>query len=252
MARIEHHSSYAFLLYFLVYLVWKGTIIPGWAVFLILFAGLFPDLDTIYWIFKKKGKMNTEFQHHLYFWTHWPISYVPLIFVFVISVLFNFYPEYFIIPVIGIYFGHLLLDSIATGDGVMWGKIPWKKKRYARYVNLFSRKTDGYHGRYWEARYRKSIFFKLGHLAAITSIIIILVFQIIYTFIDVFYIISIVYLLVSIIIGLRKVPAEFYKEPPKGRYADYRKNPDYINGLSEKNRENHLKKYSNMLNNVEA
>ena len=245
MARQEHHCAYAFILYFFIYLIWKGTIIPGWAVFLIFFFGIFPDLDTIYWAIKqRKLKMETEFQHHLYFWTHWPLSYIPLIIIFMISLIFNYYPEYFLIPIIGIYFGHLLFDSIATGDGIMWGKIPWKKNQYARYINLFADKTDGYHGLYWIARYRKTIFFKVGHITAILNVIIIIYFQITCLIINIFYIISILYLLIAIILGIKRVPHDYYKEPPEGRYADYRKNPDYINGLSEKNRDKHLKKCS--------
>ena len=220
----------------MIYILWKGPIIPGWAVFLIIFFGLFPDLDSIFWLIIKKGKMDTEFQHHLYFWTHWPLSYFPLIFIFIISLILNFYPEYFLIPVIGVYFGHLLPDSISTGDGIMWGKIPWKKGQFARYVNIFASKTDGYHGNYWEARYRKTIFFKIGLLAAVMSIIIILYFQIVSKKIIIFYIISIIFFLITIITGFKKIPDEFYEEPPEGRYADYRKNPKYINGLSEKNK----------------
>ncbi len=250
--RIEHHCAYAFYFYFLIYALWKGTIIPGFAVLLVIFSGMFPDLDIIYWYFKtKRGKMGTKFQHHLYFWTHWPLSYIPLIFCFIISLVFNFYPEYFLAPVIGIYFGHLFYDSIATGDGIMWGKMPWKKKRYARYVNLFASRTDGYHGLFWTARYRKTISFKIGHLAALGCIIVIFYFQIVSTKIDIFYILSIIFFLINILIGLKKIPSEYYNEPPEGRYADYRKNQTYINGLSEKNRRKHYKKYSEIIENAQ-
>ncbi|MHA1294597.1 MAG: metal-dependent hydrolase, partial [Promethearchaeota archaeon] len=176
MARPEHHAAYAFLSYYLLYSIFIGQIIPGWAVFLVIFFGIFPDFDGLYWIIKKKGEINTEFQHHLYYWTHWPLSYIPCIIIFFLSLTFNFYPIYFLIPVVGIYCGHLIPDSISTGDGVMWGKIPWKKKRYARYINLFSNKTDGYHGHYWEARYRTTITFKIGRIASIFSLIILVVF----------------------------------------------------------------------------
>ena len=39
---------------------------------------------------------------------------------------------------------------------------------------------------------------------------------------------------------LKKIPEEYQKEPPKGRYADYRKNSKYINGLSAINKKKHL------------
>ncbi len=247
MARTEHHSSYAFLLYYLIYMLWKGPIMPGWVVFLIIFFGLLPDLDGIYWKLKKKGEMDTHFQHHLYYWTHWPISYTPLLLLFVVCVILNFYPEYFLIPVIGIYGGHLIPDSISTGDGIMWGKKPWKKGSYARYINLFSCKTDGYHGRYWNLRYRSTIFFKIGTAAVIVSAIVILYFQIVVKVISGFYVFALIFFSVTLVKGLQKIPSEFYNEPPEGRYADYRKNSAYINGLSEKNKARHMKKYANIL-----
>ncbi|MHA1488422.1 MAG: hypothetical protein ACTSRI_02065 [Promethearchaeota archaeon] len=246
MARIEHHCAYAFLTYFFIYWFWKGQIIPGWAVFLIIFFGLFPDLDGIYWKVKKNGKMETTFQHHLYYWTHWPMCYIPFIIIFLISLIFNFYPEYFVIPVIGVFFGHFIFDSIATGDGIMWGKIPWQKTRYARFINLFSRKTDGYHGFYWNIRYRKTPFFVLGHFAAVFSTIFIVFFLVISAEINLFYIISIAYFIIAILLGLKKCPKKYHEEPPEGRYADYRKNPKYINGLSERNKKYFLKRYSTL------
>ncbi len=247
MARTEHHSAYAFLEYYTIYALCKGPIMPGWVVFLIIFFGLLPDLDGIYWKLKKKGEIDTHFQHHLYYWTHWPISYTPLLVLFIICVCFNFYPEYFLIPVIGIYGGHLVPDSISTGDGIMWGKKPWKKGHYARYINLFSRIADGYHGKYWNARYRSTVFFKIGTAAVILSEIIISLFQIMAKEISGFYIIALVFFSVSLVKGLKKIPSEFYNEPPEGRYADYRKNPLYINGLSERNKQRHLKKYEDIL-----
>lgn len=246
MARTEHHSAYAFLSYYLIYFLWKGSLMPGLIVFLIVFFGLFPDLDGFYWKIKEKQKMDTKFQHHLYYWTHWPISYIPLILIFIVCVIFNFYPELFLIPVIGIYCGHLIPDSISTGDGIMWGKLPWKKTRYARYTNLFSSKTDGYHGGFWSARYRKTIFFKIGNSAVISCIIIIILFQI-NAKISIGYIVSFLYFIIGFVKGLKKIPEQFYKEPPEGRYADYRTNPKYINGLSKKNRKLHLKKYAALL-----
>ena len=250
MATTEHHGAFAFLTFFLIHALFIDIIIPGWAVFLIIFFGVFPDLDTLYWFFKKKGRLSMEFQHHLYFWTHWPLSYAPLIVIFLISLIFNFYPVYFLIPVIGVYCGHLIPDSIATGDGIMWGKIPWKKDRYARYVNLLASKTDGYHGRYWDVRYRKTIFFKLGHTAAISSLIIIicfLIFKGISFSNTASYILLIAFFIGTIILSLKSLPEKYYQEPPEGRYADYRRNPKYINGLSEKNRKKHLEKYSTLL-----
>jgi hypothetical protein len=151
---------------------------------------------------------------------------------------------YFLIPIIGIYYGHFVFDSISTGDGIMWGKIPWKKGHYAQYVNLFSSKTDGYHGIYWNVRYRKTIFFKLGLIVVIISTVIILVLIFTAENFDIFYLISIIYLISFSLSGLKKYPEQYSREPPEGRYADYRRNPKYIEGLSERNRKKLLKKYS--------
>jgi len=261
MARTEAHAAYGFLTYYLIYIIWMGTfLMPRYLTFLACFFGIFPDLDAVYWVIKKRDKgfegkqsIDTEFQHHLYFWTHWPISYSPLILIFIISLIFNFYPEYFLVPVISIYCGHLIPDSISCGDGLMWGKIPWKKDRYARYINLWSNKTDGYHGIWWEARYRQTIWFKIGSIAVIASIIIILMLYINEILqvlpglaISGYYILPLLFLSGALIIGFKKIPEDNLKEPPEGRYADYRVNLKYINGLREKNRKKHIEKYSEL------
>lgn len=256
MARIEHHSAYAFLSYLFIYFIWKGTILtlPRYIVFLVVIAGMVPDFDTIYYLVKKKGKIDTDFQHHLYYWTHWPISYIPFIIVFVISLIFDFYPEYFLIPVVGIYLGHLIPDSISTGDGIMWAKIPWKKHRYARYINICADKTDGYHGRYWDVRYRHTLMFKLGTASVILSLGIITYFFISAIIahypepgISGYYLAPLIYFGILLYSSLKPLPNAYYQEPPEGRYADYRVNPRYINGLSEKERQKHLKKWADLL-----
>ncbi len=268
MARTDHHSAYAFLIYYIIWILWKGSfIIDGehrYIVLLIVILGAFPDFDAIYWLIKKRGSggaIDTEFQHHLYFWTHWPISYIPLIIIFIVSLIFDFFPEYFfpeyfLVPVVGI-FGHLLFDSISCGDGIMWGKIPWKKDRYARFVNLFPGNCDGYHGFYWEARYRHSFISKIGNIAVVASLIIITLFQINASVahfqaenppgISVYYVVPIVYFIITLRIGTKTLPEKAKEEPPEGRYADYRVNPAYINGLSEKNLKRHLEKYGALL-----
>jgi len=264
LAKIEHHSAYAFLIYYLIWICWKGAFIIGgeyrYIVLFIIICGMAPDFDSVYWFIKKKGKIKndtTEFQHHLYFWTHWPISWTPLIIFFIISLIFNFYPEFFLAPVVGVYGGHLLFDSISCGDGIMWGKIPWKKGSYARYINLIPNGTDGYHGIYWEVRYRKTLINKIGTMAVIISIIILTIFFI-YTMIDTFYstgspgisgyyLMPIIFFVLTLIISLKKVPEKFLEEPPEGRYADYRLNIVYIKGLNDRNRKKHIEKYKSLL-----
>ena len=160
-------------------------------------------------------------------------------------------------PVIGIYCGHFLFDSISCGDGLMWGKIPWKRGRYARYINLMPARVDGYHGVYWEARYRKTLISKIGNVAVLLSIIIIFIFQInsiIEHFndgnppgISGYFLFPIIFFIIALRIGLKKPSAKALEEPPEGRYADYRVNLNYINGLSKKNQKKHLEKYSVLL-----
>ncbi|MGV9173139.1 MAG: hypothetical protein ACOC4M_17895 [Promethearchaeia archaeon] len=262
MARADHHGAFAFLIYYIVWLIFYSDgsfILPRYLVFLSVIFGVFPDFDTLYYIAKKRGegKIDTQFQHHLMFWTHWPISYLPLIVIFIVSAIFNFYSEYFLTPVIGIYCGHLFFDSISCGDGIMWGKIPWKKDRYSPFINLCKGKADGYHGVYWEARYKKTQICKIGNIAVISAIILISTFQIV-TIIEYlsipnspgisgYYLAPIIFLIIGLVHGLREIPEKYLKEPPQGRYADYRINIRYIDGLSKKNRQKHIRKYKSLL-----
>ena len=139
----------------------------------------------------------------------------------------------------------------------MWGKIPWKKGQYARFINVLPNGSDGYHGRYWEARYRKTFIYKVGTIAIICSIIIISSFFII-TIIEYFsipnslgisgyYLLPLIFFVIMLLISVKKGPSEFLQEPPGGRYADYRINPMYINGLSKKNQKKHIEKYKALL-----
>lgn len=220
------HASYAFLIYALVaWLAWE-FIPPGLVIFLVMICGLCPDFDGLYWTLVKRGKMDGDFQHHLYFWTHWPLSYLPLVGLFVGSLLVGSYPMYFAVPVVGVY-SHMVFDSIGCGDGLMWGKIPWKKDQYARYVNLWSRHTDGYHGGYWAARYRHTIYFKLETLAAVAAIALIIMFST-RTGFDFWSFLSIGLLVALVLVGFKPVDAAFQQEPPKGRYTDYHVHPAYV------------------------
>ena len=55
------------------------------------------------------------------------------------------------------------------------------------------------------------------------------------------------FFLIFLYFGVRKPKEKWLKEPPEGRFADYRVNLNYINGLSEKNRKKHITKYQDML-----
>ncbi len=261
MSRIDQHSAYGFLIYYLIYVLWTGTLLmESYLVFLIVFFSMCPDIDATIWVWRygknygKNNKNEEVFQHHFHSMAHYPLTYFPLVIIFIITLIFDFYPLYFILPVVGIYGGHLFMDTFACGDGIMWGKNPFKKHRYARFINVCCSKTDGYNDVYWEPRYRKTIMSKIGNFAVILSAVIIQILQIVSsikyypgTGLYYFYLATIVYFTMLLYFGLRKCPKEWSNEPPNGRYADYRINPKYINGLSEKNRKRHLEKYSELL-----
>jgi hypothetical protein len=164
-----------------------------------------------------------------------------------------------VIPVIGIYFGHFLFDTIACGDGIMWGKNPFRRKKYTRFVNIYCHKTDGYHGKYWGARYRTTRISKIGNIAVFFCVIIFLFFQFSnstavitaypsysrrYSYYN-----SIMFLLMMMFFGLMFTSKKWLREPPEGRYSDYRIKERYINGLSQEKRRLHLIKYSDLIEN---
>jgi len=258
LSRTEQHCAFGFLIYYLIYILWTGTyILNKYLIFLIVFFSIVPDLDSIYYYIKLKGKieLNMKFQHHYTSFMHYPLVYVPFIIAFVISLIFDFFPLYFLIPVVGIYIGHFLFDTIACGDGIMWCKNPFKKDRYARFINLCCSKTDGYHGKYWNARYQQTFICKIGNIVVIISVIIIQILEIFeayqknfpnYT--SAFYLGPIVFIILMFYLGIHEISPKWLEEPQEGRYADYRIDPKYINGLSEKNRKKHLEKYFHLLN----
>ena len=224
---------------------------------MIVLFSILPDFDAIYYFIKNRGRLNLtmKYQHHFNSLTHLPLIYSPVIIVFIISLINNFYPLYFLIPVVGIYCGHFLFDTIASGDGIMWVKNPFKRSKYAQFINKYCGKTDGYHGRYWDARYRQTKICKIGNYAVImASIIIFLHILNSYLSIDLSSRRSrqslsslILFFLIMLCFGLRKYPEKWLKEPPEGRYSDYRVNLKYINGLSQKNRRKHMEKYQELL-----
>jgi len=258
MSRIEHHSAFGVLFYYLIYIIWtRSLIMPSYYFNAIIYFSLLPDFDVIYYFFKSKGrlKLTMEYQHHLNSLTHFPLIFSPVIIIFVISVIINFYPLYFLISVVGIYCGHFIIDSIASGDGIMWGKNPFRRKKYTRFINKYSDKTDGYHGRYWDARYRQTKMAKIGNYAVIL-VLIIIIFHVLNLYLsNILYsryprsslFGLILFLIIFLYFGLKKPKEKWLKEPPEGRYADYRINMNYINGLSEKNRKKHIATHQGML-----
>ena len=232
---------------------------PSYYISSIIFFSICPDFDAIILFIRKRGKfkLNTDFQHHYSSIFHYPLLYMPLVIMFFLNIFFGSNPLTSLIPVVGIYFGHFLFDTIACGDGIMWGKNPFRRKKYARFINIYCTKTDGYHGKYWGARYRTTRISKIGTIAVFICILIFFLFQINNTGTITFpnssysrshsYLNSIMLLLMMLFFGLKFTSKEWLREPPEGRYFDYRIKERYINGLSEKNRQIHLVKYSDLL-----
>jgi len=158
-----------------------------------------------------------------------------------------------LISVIGIYGGHFIIDTIASGDGIMWRKNPFRRKKYTRFINKYCDKTDGYHGRYWDARYRQTKMYKTGNYAVIV-VLIIISFHILNSHLlkaprsSLFSLI--LFFLILLYFGLRNPKEKWLKEPPEGRYSDYRVNMKYINGLSEKSRRKHMEKHQGLLEQI--
>ncbi|NVM45442.1 MAG: hypothetical protein HWN79_11050 [Candidatus Lokiarchaeota archaeon] len=260
MSRTEQHAAFGFLIYYFIYILFTGSfIMPSYYISSIIFFSICPDFDAIVFYLKKRGKfkLDTEFQHHFSSVAHYPLLYTPFIILFIMNVFRGSDPLISVVPVIGIYFGHFLFDTIACGDGIMWGKNPFSRKKYARFINIYCNKTDGYHGKYWGARYRKTRVSKIGNIAVLFCVILFLIFQ--YSNIPMInpvftsysprysYHNSIMLLLLMLFLGLKFTSKKWLREPPEGRYSDYRIKEKYINGLSEKNRKLHLMKYSDLL-----
>ncbi|MHA1679890.1 MAG: metal-dependent hydrolase [Promethearchaeota archaeon] len=234
------HASYSFLTYILFFQLIFNAVPPGLLCFLSLLFGMFPDIDGLFWrLLKRRAQEDNSFQHHLYYPTHWPVTYTPLVAMTVVSFIFDWFPSYFLVLTWGIYC-HLIADSVSCGDGMNWGA-PWGR----RFINLFSKKTDGYHGNYWGVRYRRTVFFKLENVAAVCSIAILAFLMINGSAGYAWYILGIAGLALLIITGFIPIDKEFEREPPGGRYDDYRKIPEYYNRLPEK-KKREIKEWSEL------
>jgi hypothetical protein len=225
------HGAKAFIVYHLLfYLIWHTLPLPIYSLLIILFGNL-PDFDSIYWHFKG-GKFDNHFQHHLYFWSHWPIAYLPVVILTLIAFLTHFLFDLMFVAVFGIYM-HLIADTACCGDGMMWGKVPWKKDQFAIFYNFFSSKTDGYHGSYWTARWRTTLMFQIGRIEGIIIIFFLIWLQII-DGLKLSYLVVIVFFIGNILTSFRSMDVQFLQEPPNGRYDDYRKHKGYLTWM-EKN-----------------
>ena len=129
---------------------------------LLMLFSILPDMDFFFHALVRKGKYDSSFQHRKWF-THWPISYSPLL------VLLYFYPSMALfVACLGIY-SHLALDTLFCDDGIMVF-YPFSKKFY----NFFGSKFRNTHGVEWLRVYKKQMIFKLDVVSFISLLIILL------------------------------------------------------------------------------
>lgn len=230
------HAASAFWVYYIIYWLIYWNPPPGIALLLVVIFGVLPDFDGILWIFQTKEKEHgMNFQHHLNSWFHWPIRWLWLWIPFLVSLVFNYYWIYFLIPPLGVYM-HLIGDSISCGDGMMW-KHGWKREQFGAYINLWSSKTDGYHGNYWSARYKTTIFYKIEVVLGILMLITLLGNMILSNKIEFSAVLLCLYISFSIIFTATRDLTKYTGEPEQGRYADYRRDPEYVKWMEENNYE---------------
>jgi len=106
---------------------------------------LLPDVDTI-WV--RANQQRQGFQgrvnHHEYF------SHTPALYLIAALILACWAPWQTVLLFVGVTLGHLVLDSWATDDGIMW-LYPFRRKQYA----LLPRPIhgDGLYGREFYRHY---------------------------------------------------------------------------------------------------
>lgn len=115
---------------------------------------------------------------------------------------------------------------------MMWGH-GWNREQFARYINLFSSKTDGYHGNYWGARYKKTIFYKMENVFAVIVVVLSIYYLIAIHGLNAWDIVVIGFVVILVITTALGPADKYKKEPPEGRYADYRKNEEYLAWMKE-------------------
>ena len=106
------HASYPSLLFIIVAKLFDIQF-SLFDLLILVFFSILPDLDFLFHKFIKRQKYNSNFQHHKWF-THWPITYVPLL------ILLFFFPGLKLFLICYGLFSHLVLDTFLAGDGMMW------------------------------------------------------------------------------------------------------------------------------------
>jgi len=167
--HILAHISYPYILANLVAFFMDIKIPWEYNLLIVLFS-LFPDIDVAVDFIKQlfsKGKYDLPPKHHQNA-THWPIVYVPLLALALITM-----EPFFLIAVSAIYL-HLFMDIFYCSQGVMIF-YPFSTKWYY----LLSDKTKNKDGWEWNKTYKKlkiytidrwAFFIILTHLAIIMII----------------------------------------------------------------------------------
>lgn len=149
---ILSHASYPSLLFIIItrllYIQYSLS-----DLLILIFFSILPDIDFLFYKFIKRKKYDSNFQHHKWF-THWPITYVPLL------ILLLFFPSLKLFLICYGLFSHLILDTFLAGDGMMWF-YPFSKK----FFNIFAKKTNNHHGPEWFNIYKKIFIWKIDILA---------------------------------------------------------------------------------------
>ncbi len=119
---------------------------------LLFFFSVFPDFDIPAYSMMKR-RFQSDVRHHQWL-THWPVTYLPLLILFVLK------PSLKLgVVVFALYF-HLFLDIFNTGDGIMLA-YPFSKKSFL----YFSKTTKGLHGLEWLRVYKKTRKYKADIIA---------------------------------------------------------------------------------------
>lgn len=162
------HLSYPYVFANLVALLFGKTISWEYNLLIILFS-LFPDFDYVPDYIRQKFKTGKyKIPNHHSFPSHWPIVYVPLIIVALVTL-----EPFFIIAATAIYL-HLFMDVFFCNQGIMVF-YPFSKKWY----NFMAKKTANKNGFDWNKAYKTlwiSYVDKVFVLLMITHIAIFLIY----------------------------------------------------------------------------
>jgi len=149
------HISYPYILVNLVAILIGKPIPLEYNVMLILFS-MIPDGDYIINFLMQKiegKKYKVPLNHHS--WpSHWPIVYVPLLIVALVTM-----SPFFLLGISAIYL-HLFMDLFFDSDGMMLF-YPFSKKKY----KFFSKNTKNTLGLDWNKAYSKLLIYKVDRWA---------------------------------------------------------------------------------------